>query len=463
MLFASYKDVLFRWVQHGLGPRSLVPIRSRMGQPRASGRKAREALLAPSHYIRNLARAAESLEIDLYEATKVDDSTILPAKKTLDRREVELLASLCSQGRVAPRCRIHQSLRKNQIAERVRGMLKRQSDVRQLHERGGFASAWPEIEKQIDVPDNIGALLSVISTVRPIMFSQGILGGYIAALLAWEMRLPIADRVTAFLAGLVRDLGMLYADLRILDDPSDQHFDGDTWTAVQTHVVISARMVDIAGMTSGVKNAVLCHHERVDSTGYPRALWGSDLPLIGQLVGFADIVSTLRIKRFFGSGRNLRDTMTVLQLNMDSFDSRIGKAFTEILSRCRLNPTAFCPHDRQTMLKILKRRAGLIRTSMIQLQEVANDRRAKKRSPKGHILRGSVDRTLSNLMSSGHSDTDFVWWLGLVSAGKERVDMHQLAEIDLQQEELLWQLRRVRQELFKAVPSLNYRSQSMTV
>ena len=432
-----------------------------MGQSRTGGRNSKEPLLAPSHYIRNLARAAESLEIDLFEDTKIEENLVLKAGRALERSELDRLAALSSQGRVAPRCRVRQSLHRSQIAERVRGMLKRQSDVRQLHERGGFAPYWDEIERRIDVPDNLGALLSVIATVRPALFSQGILGGYLASLLAWEMRLPVGDRVTVFLAGLLRDVGMLYADLKILDDPTDQHFDGEAWTAVQTHVVISSRIIDIAGMPSGVKTAVLCHHERADSTGYPRALWGDSLPIPGQIIGFCDIVSTLRIKRFFGSGRNLRDTMTVLQLNMDSFDSRIGKAFTEVLQRSKLNPTAFCPHDRETMLKILKRRAGLIRTSMLQLQEVTSDRRAKNRSPKGHILRGSVDRTLSNLMMSGHSDTDFVWWLGLVAAGKERVDMHQLAEIDLQQEELMWQLRRVRQELFKAVPSLNYRGASM--
>ncbi|MBX2813800.1 MAG: HD domain-containing protein [Myxococcales bacterium] len=437
------------------------PIAIRMIPGRAGGRKNQEPLLAPSHYIRNLARAAESLDVTLLEDTALEAGNELKSGALLDRATLERLASQCARGRLAPRCSVGQSLHRSQLAERVRNMLKRQSDVRQMHERSGFGPPWDEIERQVEVPANIGSLLSVISSVRPALFSQGIMGGYLAAMLAWEMRMSVADRVTAFLAGLVRDVGMLYADLRILDDPTDKHFDGDAWTAVQTHVVVGARIVGIAGMPSAVKNAVLCHHERVDSTGYPRALWGGDLPIIGQLVGFADIVSTLRIKRFFGSGRNLRDTMTILQLNMDSFDSRIGKAFTEILGRCGLNSTSFCPHDRETMLKLIKRRAGVIRSSMLQLQEVTGDRRAKNRSPQGHTLRGSVERTLANLMASGHSDTDFVWWLGLVAAGKERADMHQLAEIDLQQEELLWQLRRVRQELFKVVPSLNYKSNDL--
>lgn len=434
-----------------------------MGRRSSAVADSRDPLLAPSHYISNLARAADSLEIVTVEPVHLGSEVLMEANRVLERHELERLAGLARFGRALPKTRIKQAIRGKQIVERVRSMLKRQSDVRLLHEKSGFAEYWGDVEKRIDVPEALGTLLAVMATVRPVLFSQGILGGYLAALLAWELRMPLAERLTAFLAGLLRDVGMLYIDPKILDDPSDQHFDGDAWTEVQTHVVLSSRILDIVGMPMGVKNAVLCHHERYDSTGYPRALWGRDVPYIGQLVGFCDIASTLRIKRFFGSGRNLRDTLTVLQLNVESFDQKIGTAYSDVLKRSKLRATAFCPHDRETMLRILKRRAAIIRSSMLQLKEVAEDRRARNRSPKGHILRSSVERMLSNLQRSGHSDQDFVWWLGLVAAGKENADMHQLAEIDLQQVELLWQLRRVRQELFKAVPSLSYRRQAVLI
>lgn len=429
----------------------------------ASSSSRRETLLAPSHYLENLARAAESLPIEAAADIRGDDGVLARKGQALERDVLERVAALSRRGRAPPRCIVKQSLRGRQIVERVRAMLKRQSDVRQLHEKGGFAPFWEEIERRVEVPEAVGTLLAIMSTVRPPLFSQAILGGYLGAMLAWELRMPIEDRAAAFLAGLLRDLGMLYVSPKILDDPSDQHFDGDAWTEVQTHVVLSYKILDVVGVPNAVKQPVLCHHERVDSTGYPRALWDKQVPMVGQLVGFTDIVSTLRIKRFFGSGRNLRDTLTILQLNMDSFDPKIGKAFTDVLSRSKLRSTAFIPHDRATMIAILKRRAGVIRQSMLQLKEVAEDRRARNRSPKNHILRGSVERCLSNLMRSGHSDQDFVWWLGLVAAGKEQADMHQLAEIDLQQVELLWQLRRVRQELFKAVPSLTYKTQAIAI
>lgn len=411
----------------------------------------------------NLARGASSLQIQPVDPIKFKGGVVAAPQDMLDQSTLERVAALVRQGQPMPKLKVGGAMRAKQINERVSAMLSRQSDVRQIHEKGGYGPAWDEMARKIDFPETAGSLLSLMASVRPGLFSQALLGAYLSSMLAWELRMTLKERLHAFLAGLLRDLGMLYVDPRLLDESADQHFDGDAWTEVQAHVVVSAKIIDVLGMSNEVKNGVLCHHERTDSTGYPRALWGKDVPFIGQLVGFSDIASTLRVKRFFGSGRNLKDTLTVLQLNMDSFDGQIGQAFTEVLSRSKLKSTAFLPHDRETMLRLLKRRATAIRQSMLQLQEVVEDRRAKNRSPKNHILRGSVDRTIHNLLRSGHSDNDFVWWLNLVAAGKEQADMHQLAEIDLQQVELLWQVRRVRQELFKAVPSLAYRKNAVSI
>lgn len=432
-----------------------------MGAP-GRQRRDRQPLLAPAFYFDNLARSAKEVEILAIDSYKKGGLEVEKGQR-VNQALLESFAAQIRNGRSVPRVNVRHALMGKDIAERVQAMLKRQSDVRQLHEKGGFSEAWNEIAPRLEIPEPLGGLLQVMAAVWPRLFTQSLLGGYLSAAIAWELRMPTEERVEAFLAGLCRDVGMLYLSPRLLDEADDQHFDGDSWTEVQAHVVLSYRILEVCKMSAAVKSAVLCHHERVDSTGYPRALWGRDVPFLGQLTGFADIASTVRVKRFFGSGRNLRDTLTILQLNMDSFDPKIGKAFSDIILRSKLKTTSFIPHDRDTMLSILKQRAGLIRQSMLQLKEVVEDRRTKNRSSKGHILRGSVERALSNLQRSGHSDQDFVWWLGLVAAGKESVDMHQLAEIDLQQVELLWQLRRVRQELFKAVPSLSYKTGGMAI
>ena len=71
---------------------------------------------------------------------------------------------------------------------------------------------------------------------------------------------------------------------------------------MQTHVVKGAEMIDkvIVGFRmetlpkiSMLKNVVLCHHEAMDGTGYPRGLGGQEIPLEGRITAVADVFDAL--------------------------------------------------------------------------------------------------------------------------------------------------------------------------
>jgi HD-GYP domain-containing protein (c-di-GMP phosphodiesterase class II) len=70
---------------------------------------------------------------------------------------------------------------------------------------------------------------------------------------------------------------------------------------IQAHPASSAALLRERGITDEVwLNAVLCHHEAIDGTGYPKALAGEAIPAAAQLVSLADVYCA-RI-----SGRNYR-------------------------------------------------------------------------------------------------------------------------------------------------------------
>ena len=434
----------------------------------------RKPLVALEYYIQLLARVSEDMEIELLDPVTVSapdaetdpDAEISEAvdgtKVLLDADKLERLAKIAAQGgvvKVAPRT----ELNAQQIIERLELLISKQFDVRTLHEKTGVASFWAKMSKRVEIKEPLGKMLAVMQAARPNLFLQQLLGGYLAAVMGWKLELSEEECAHIFTAGVLRDLGMLYVEPRILDDPTDQHFTGDDWIEVQTHVVVSHKIVRFCELHDRICETVLCHHERYDNTGYPRALYGDEVPIYAQLLGFADIVAALRIKRFYGSGRNLKDTLTVLRLNTDGFSPVISEVFEKLLEESGMRASGFCPHDEYTMLTILKRRANLIRNSMLQLIEVSEDRRTRNKPTQGHLLRSSIDRMLTNIRQSGHGEPDFLWWLGLLAAGKEKVEPQQLAEIDLQQTELLWQLRRIRQDLFKAVPALGYRQTNVAI
>ena len=42
---------------------------------------------------------------------------------------------------------------------------------------------------------------------------------------------------------------------------------------------------------------ILCHHERLDGSGYPAGLRGDDVPLLAQIVGIVDVYDALTTHR----------------------------------------------------------------------------------------------------------------------------------------------------------------------
>jgi len=72
---------------------------------------------------------------------------------------------------------------------------------------------------------------------------------------------------------------------------------------------------------------VLCHHERVDGRGYPNALKGDQIPLMGKIVGLADCFDAMT------SDRTYRDAMGVEEA-MAEIEKRIGSQFDEMVAKC---------------------------------------------------------------------------------------------------------------------------------
>jgi HD-GYP domain-containing protein (c-di-GMP phosphodiesterase class II) len=46
-----------------------------------------------------------------------------------------------------------------------------------------------------------------------------------------------------------------------------------------------------------VRPIILCHHERLNGSGYPQALRGDEVPLLAQIVGIVDVYDALTSKR----------------------------------------------------------------------------------------------------------------------------------------------------------------------
>ena len=137
---------------------------------------------------------------------------------------------------------------------------------------------------------------------------------YIATSLAATMNLGKDDQLTALHAALLHDVGtisagadlagltrgderLVFASLPLLTPDEAVAGASDSPEAivdrVADHVTHGARAVRELDMPETVAKAVATHHERWDGHGYPRGLSGDQVPIIGRVVGLADIIESL--------------------------------------------------------------------------------------------------------------------------------------------------------------------------
>lgn len=98
-------------------------------------------------------------------------------------------------------------------------------------------------------------------------------------------------------AAPMHDVGKIGIPDRILQKPGP--LDAEEWKIMQSHVTIGAEIIGehAGGMLALARSIALTHHEKYDGSGYPNALAGEDIPLVGRITAIADVFDALTSER----------------------------------------------------------------------------------------------------------------------------------------------------------------------
>lgn len=162
--------------------------------------------------------------------------------------------------------------------------------ARLLVQKMGSAQALLAPLQAMPLPAAIAFKLTVMREQRPELFQHSVLMVLVAGFLGIQSGLTQDDRVALAAAALLHDAGVLHMDSAWLDP---QH----TMTSAErkhlvAHPITAMLMVrDAKVYPRAVEVAVMEHHERMDGTGYPRSLMGSDISPLGRILLLAEVVT----------------------------------------------------------------------------------------------------------------------------------------------------------------------------
>ncbi len=136
------------------------------------------------------------------------------------------------------------------------------------------------------------------------------------------------DEVT--FAGRVHDVGKLFIPAQILNKPGA--LTEEEFSVIKNHPRMGAEVVRAIPEIDRVAQAIECHHEAFDGSGYPLALKGEGIPLYGRILAVADAYVNMTSDRSFAPPKS--DEQAMAELGKQSgtrFDGMIVRLLARLL------------------------------------------------------------------------------------------------------------------------------------
>jgi len=293
-------------------------------------------------------------------------------------------------------------------------------------------------------PPVIFQKLTVYQQLYPKKMEQTLFSVWLSCLLASQMKLDSESIASVVIAALIRDIGLLHLPPVLMEKTGA--YSAEEWRAMKSHVIVGKMIAtETKGLDSSIATAILEHHERYDGSGYPTKLSGKKLNLNGQILAISDTITAIHYKENKLGRRNLYDALAMLQINASSYHPYAYSAFYSCIKLSGIDRTNTHPFNSTLELArhVLQqtRKLNCVRPHMHTLSELQS---TGNRSENGDELITQTTQTLNIIHQSGLTDDKVIRWLEEIIDNNADKHIGALTEIDLQQSELFWHIKKIR-------------------
>ncbi len=195
------------------------------------------------------------------------------------------------------------------------------------------------------IRDLFGIMSEVLANRDYPTYEHTIRVAKIAKEIGKTMNLPANEIKILELAGLVHDIGKTAIPDDILLKPD--LFNAQDKRIMEYHPLIGAKFFARRLHDDRITNIILRHHERLDGSGYPNKLVGSEIDMLSRITMVADVFEALTARRPYKKALGHSNAMGILQNEVASnhLDGTIVEALqsidsTLVMEDVTLYPTA---------------------------------------------------------------------------------------------------------------------------
>ena len=164
---------------------------------------------------------------------------------------------------------------------------------------------------------------------QPTLAGSGERVAGIASAIAERLDVPAEERDDLYVAALLRDVGELGIDRRVLDTPGE--LSDEQREIVSRHPVLGETILASLSFLGDASRFVRAHHECWDGSGYPDAHSGEDIPLGGRILRVADAFVAMTSERPYRAAlRPAEAFAALLEGRGQAYDPRVVDAFVSL-------------------------------------------------------------------------------------------------------------------------------------
>lgn len=155
-----------------------------------------------------------------------------------------------------------------------------------------------------------------------------------------DLTIKIADRMGLeqqlyrglYLGAAIHDVGKIYVPSEILNRPGK--LSAPEFEIIKSHPMVGAQIVKDIEFPWPIQNIILQHHERLDGSGYPQGLAGTDILLEARILAVADVVEAMSSHRPYRSALGLDVALASVRAGRGIiYDADVVDACLELFER----------------------------------------------------------------------------------------------------------------------------------
>ncbi len=181
------------------------------------------------------------------------------------------------------------------------------------------------------------AFYSIITVVSDILTARDPYSGHhhrnvsrLSSKIAEKIGLDDSRIEAVKIAGLLHDIGKIAIPAEILSKPGS--LNEEEYSLIQEHSIVGYNILKNARLPWPVAEIVRQHHERLDGSGYPGKLKGSEICVEARIIAVVDVVDAMTSHRPYRPAHKVEAALEEIHSKSGTcFDSSIVNACTELI------------------------------------------------------------------------------------------------------------------------------------